>query len=212
VIEMSEARPEWPARPCAFHLYSADTDGLFAKAVAAGARVLRPLETAPYGDRAAALEDPAGNHWYLATRLEDGPVPAGFHTITPYILARDADAVMSFLAAAFGATEQMRVPRPDGRVMHGEMRLDDSVIEIADGEAPWNPMPCALHLYVPDADAAWTRAIAAGGTELYTPKDMPYGDREGGVQDPAGNHWYIATHVEDVSDEEFVRRMAAAQA
>lgn len=211
LAELSEARPEWPARRCAIHLYSPDTDALFQKAVDAGARVLHPLRTESYGDRAAAVEDPAGNHWYLATRLEDGPVPKGFHTLTPYVLAQGADAVMTFMKRAFGAVEQMRVNTDEGKVMHAELRIDDSMIEISDGGGQWQPFPCALHLYVPDADAVYARALAAGAASIYEPSDMFYGDREAGVQDSAGNHWYIATHKEDVPEEEIVRRLGALQ-
>jgi uncharacterized glyoxalase superfamily protein PhnB len=208
LVEIGEARPECPARPCGIHLYSPDTDALYKRAVDAGARTLQAPKDETYGDRAAAVQDPAGNQWYLATRLEKGHIPKGFHTLTPYLIARGADAVMAFMKAAFGATEQLRFEKEDGSVMHAEMLIDDSMIEIADGAPPWKPMPCALHLYVPDADDAHARAAAAGATTLYQPKDMPYGDRECGVQDPAGNHWYIATHIEDVSEEEFMRRMA----
>lgn len=208
LLEISESRPEWPARPCGIHLYSADTDGLYQRALDAGARSLQSPRTESYGDRAASVQDPAGNHWYLATRLENGPIPQGFHTLTQYLIVHGADPVMAFMKAAFGAVQQERIERADGSVMHAEMRIDDSMIEVADGAPPWNPMPCGLHLYVPDADAAYARAVAAGAATLYEPRDMPYGDREAGVQDSGGNHWYIATHVEDVSAEEFTRRMA----
>jgi PhnB protein len=211
LLELSEARPEWPARRCAIHLYSADTDALFHKAVEAGAEVLHPLRDEGYGDRAAAVQDPAGNHWYLATRLENGPIPQGFHTLTPYLLARGADAVMTFMKTAFGAVERMRVDTDGGQVRHAELQIDDSMIEISDGGGPWQPMPTSLHLYVPDADAVYARALAAGATSIYEPKDMFYGDREGGVQDSAGNHWYIATHRKDVSDEEIIRQMQTQQ-
>jgi PhnB protein len=211
LVEIGEAKPEWPARPCAIHLYSPDTDTLFQRAVEAGARILLPLENASYGDRAAAVQDPAGNHWYLAMRLENGPIPRGFHTLTPYVLTRGADAVMDFMKSTFGATQHMRVEKEDGSVMHAEMQIDDSMIELADGGGQWPPMPCALHVYVPDSDSVYSRAIAAGATSLYEPKDMFYGDREGGIQDSGGNHWYIATHKEDVPEEEITRRLAVAQ-
>lgn len=211
LVEICEAKPEWPARTCAIHLYSRDTDALFHRAVEAGARILLPLENAPYGDRAAGVQDPAGNHWYLATRLESGPIPKGFHTLTPYLLARGADAVIAFMKATFGAVEHTRVKKDDGSIMHAELQIDDSMIEISDGGGPWQPMPCGLHLYVPDADGAYARAVAAGATTLYEPKDTFYGDREGGIQDSAGNHWYIGTHKEDVSEEEITRRLAVLQ-
>jgi len=211
IVEIAEARPEWPARPCGIHLYNPDTDALFRRAVDAGARVERAPEDEPYGDRAASLKDPAGNYWFLATRIQNGPVPQGFGTLTPYLISRGADAVIAFMKSAFGATELGRYPTGDGKVMHAGLRIDDSMIEIADDGGACGPMPCGLHLYVPDADATYARAIAAGATSLYEPRDQFYGDREGGAQDPAGNHWYIATHVEDVPEEEIARRLAAMQ-
>ena len=209
MIELSEARPQWPARPCAIHHYGADPDALYARALAEGATSLSEPADASYGDRAAAVRDVAGNHWYLARRLEGGPIPSGFHTLTPYVLAAGADSVIALMRGAFGAVEQTRVLREDGTIMHAELRIDDSPIEIAEAAAPWLPMPCALHLYVPDADSTHRRAIAEGARALYEPMDMPYGDREGGLQDAAGNHWYVATHREDVPLEEVERRMAA---
>jgi uncharacterized glyoxalase superfamily protein PhnB len=211
IIELSEGRPEWPARPCAMHLYSADTDVMFARAVEAGAEVLMPLENTSYGDRAAAVLDPSGNHWYLATRLEQGPIPPGFHTLTPYLLARGAASVIDFMKAAFGASERIRVKNDDGSVMHAEVQIDDSIVEISDGGAKWTPKPCGLHLYVPDADAAYARAAASGASVLYAPRDTFYGDREAGVRDSAGNDWYIGTHVEDLSEEEMEHRRLAGQ-
>lgn len=209
IVEISEAKPAWPARPCGIHLYNPDTDALFARAVGAGAKVERPPKDEHYGDRAASLKDPAGNYWFLATRLNGSPIPERFGTLTPYLIARGADAVIAFMRTAFGAIELGRYPTDDGKVLHAELRIDDSMIEIADDGDACGPMPCNLHLYVPDADAAYTRAIAAGAEPLYEPKDQFYGDREGGVRDSAGNQWFIATHVEDVPEDEIARRMAA---
>jgi uncharacterized glyoxalase superfamily protein PhnB len=195
LIEVSEARPEWPARPCAVHLYGPDTDGLYEQAIAAGAKSLVAPKDEPYGDRAAAAQDPHGNHWYLATRLKGSPIPEGYGSITPYVITKGADAVIAFMKRAFGAIERMRVPKDDGTVMHSEFQIDDARIEMADGAEPWNPMPCNLHLYVPDADAVYRRALDAGATSLYAPMDQPYGDRECGVKDSGGNDWFIATYV-----------------
>jgi len=195
LIEISEARPQWPARPCSVHYYVPDTDASFDRAVTAGAVAVTKPEDAPYGERAATIRDPAGNHWFIATRLEGPPVPEGLHSITPYVITAGADAVMAFATAAFGATERVRIPAADGKVMHAEMQLDDSVIELSDGSAQWPPKPCSLHLYVPDVDAAYRRALAGGATSLYEPMDQPYGDRECGVIDAGGNYWFIATHL-----------------
>ncbi len=195
LIEVSEARPEWPARPCSVHYYVPDTDACYARAIAAGAVSVTRPEDASYGDRAATVRDAAGNDWFIATRLEGPPVPEGLHSITPYVITAGADAVMSFAKAAFGAAERVRVPAGDGKVMHAEMQMDDSVIELSDGSAKWPPRPCNLHLYVPDVDLAYRRALANGASSLYEPMDQPYGDRECGVIDAGGNYWFIATHL-----------------
>ena len=194
LTEVSEAKPQWPARPCSVHLYVSDTDACYAQAVAAGGVSVTKPANAPYGDRAATVRDPAGNNWFIATRLEGPPIPAGFSSLTPYVITPAADVVMAWTKATFGATERIRVPSADGRVMHAELQVDDSVVEFSDGSPEWPPRPAQLHVYVPDADAAYQRAVAAGATSLYPPMDQPYGDREGGVIDAGGNYWFIATH------------------
>ena len=194
LIEVSEAKPQWPARPCSVHFYVPDTDACYARAIAAGARSVRAPENAPYGDRAAAVRDAAGNDWFIATRLEGPPVPDGFHSITPYVITPGADAVMAFAKAVVGATERIRVPADNGGVMHAEVQVDDSVIEFSDGSAEWPPRPASLHVYVADPDAAYRKALDAGATSLYGPTDQPYGDRECGVADSAGNNWFLASH------------------
>ena len=117
-------------------------------------------------------------------------IPKGFRTVTPYLHPERGAQFVEFLKQAFGAEEKLRVNTPDGRIMHAEMTIGDSVVEL--GEA--TPMPVALHMYVPDADAVYERALAAGATSLYPMTDQPYGDREGSVKDPSGNNWCIATH------------------
>lgn len=120
-------------------------------------------------------------------------IRAGFHTITPYILVNGAAKFIDFLKEAFGAEEKGRVPAPSGKIMHAEVKLGNSMIEMSDGSEQFAPSPVALHYYVNDADATYARAIAAGATALYAMTDQDYGDREGGVKDPFGNSWFIAT-------------------
>ncbi len=117
-------------------------------------------------------------------------VPEGFRTVTPYLRVQGAAEMIDFLKQAFGAIEAMRVNRPDGTIMHAQMRIGDSVLELADS----TPAPFALHLYVTDADAVYAKAVEAGATALYPPRDQPYGDREGSIRDAWGNNWYVATH------------------
>jgi PhnB protein len=194
LLEISEAKPQWPAKPCSVHLYVTDADAWYARAVDAGAVSVTTPEDAPYGDRAATVRDVAGNQWFIATRLEGSPIPEGFHSITPYVITAGADAVMAFAKATFGATERARFPASDGKVVHAEMQIDDSVVEFSDGSPAWPASPCQLHVYVSDADAAYRRALAAGAASVYAPMDQPYGDRECGVIDAGGNYWFVATH------------------
>lgn len=119
----------------------------------------------------------------------------GFHSVTPYLVVEGAARFIDFMKQAFGAEEKLRVPIPDGILMHAEVRIGDSMIECGDGNREFPPRPSALHIYVPDADAVYQRALAAGATTLHEPVDQPYGDHEASVKDPFGNHWYIATHL-----------------
>ena len=117
---------------------------------------------------------------------------AGFRTVTPYLAVRGAADLIDFLKNAFGAVEHERFLAPDGsRILHAEVTVGDSMIEI--GDTPQIVTPAALHLYVDDADATYQRALAAGAASMYAPMDQPYGDREAGVSDRWGNQWFIAT-------------------
>jgi PhnB protein len=119
-------------------------------------------------------------------------VPPGFTNIVPYFLVQGAGRFIDFLSAAFAGAEKLRVPRPDGSVMHAEVGLGDSVIELGDANDAYPPRTMAIHLYVEDADATYERAMKARATSVYAVSDMPWGDRQGCVRDPFGNVWYIA--------------------
>ena len=118
----------------------------------------------------------------------------GITSITPYIIIKRAPEFMDFLKAAFGAKERIRVPRPDGTIMHAELELGNGAIEVADANDQYPSAPTDVHLYVEDADATFDRALAAGATSIYRPTgDHPSGDRWGAAKDQFGNNWYIAT-------------------
>lgn len=137
------------------------------------------------------------------------PVPPGFHTVTPYLMAADPAALIDFLKVAFAAEEMHRTLRPDGGIMHAQVRIGDSMVMMG-GEMPgWPAMPSGLYLYVAQADDTFARAIDAGATSVMPPSDQFWGDRMGGVKDAWGNFWWIATHVEEVPAEEIARRAEA---
>jgi PhnB protein len=146
------------------------------------------------------------------------PIPDGYSTVTPYLIVPDAAAAISFYRQAFGASERMRLVRPDGKIGHAEIVVGGSVVMLADeyppmgarGPAQFGGSPVSIHLYVEDADATAARAVAAGAKIIRKVENQFYGDRLGTVEDPSGHIWHISTHVEDVSSEEIGRRAAAA--
>ena len=147
------------------------------------------------------------------------PIPAGYHTLTPYLSCSDASAAIDFYKKAFNAKEVMRSAGPDRKVMHAELLLGDSHLMLADefpamgfkGPNAYGGTSVMLHMYCPDVDTVVARAVAAGATLVQPVKDQPYGDRSGGLKDPFGHTWNISTHIEDVSLEEIERRMQAAK-
>ena len=134
-------------------------------------------------------------------------VPDGYHTVTPYLTVKGANSLIDFIKRVFGGEETFRMG--GDTVRHAEMRIGDSMLML--GDAPDEPLPGMLHLYMPDADAVYKRALAAGATSLREPTDMFYSDRTAGVKDAFGNQWWIATYIEDVSPEEIARRAAQQQ-
>jgi PhnB protein len=145
-------------------------------------------------------------------------IPPGFHTVTPHLAIRDCAKAIDFYKKAFGAVEVMRMPGPDGKsIMHVELKIGDSIIFLAD-EFPGrvgSPQrvggtTVSIHLYVPNADAAFDRAVAAGATVSMPLMNMFWGDRFGKLTDPFGHDWSIATHIEDVPPDEMAKRGAEA--
>jgi PhnB protein len=148
------------------------------------------------------------------------PIPDGYHSLTPYISIKGAAKAIEFYKRAFGATVEVYMGMPDGRVGHAELQIGDSRLMLADEMAD---MPDAvakspeslggttfgLNLYLPDVDAQVQRAVEAGATVKRPVKTQFYGDRSGTIEDPFGHIWTLSTHVEDVSAEEMKKRMAA---
>lgn len=137
------------------------------------------------------------------------PIPDGYYTITPYLRVRGANELIAFLKNAFHAQETERITAPDGAIIHADMKIGDSLVMLSDVRGEWRPMPGAMYLYVADTDATYQRALQAGATSTMVPADQFYGDRSAGVKDSFGNEWWIATHIEDVSQAELTRRTEA---
>ena len=143
------------------------------------------------------------------------PVPSGMHTITPHLVCEGAAAAMAYYQQAFNAVETWRLPGPDGKIMHASMRIGDSTIMLVDdfpehgsmGPKALKGSPVTLHLYVPDVDAAYAQAIAAGGEAKMPPQDMFWGDRYSQVQDFFGHNGSIATHTRDLTDAQIAEEM-----
>jgi PhnB protein len=134
------------------------------------------------------------------------PIPDGYHAVTPYLTVTGAANLVVFMEKAFDGKEILRHTAPDGRLAHAEVRIGDSVVMIGEPGDDTAARPANLFLYVTNADATYKRAIQAGAQSQAEPADQFYGERMGGVRDPFGNIWWIATHIEDVSPEEVQRR------
>jgi len=207
--------------PVSMVIHVPDVDAFAEHAVAAGAKLAGPIADQFYGYREGTLLDPFGYAWHVSTVKEEmsvdemhrrframmkegeakkpavNPIPRGFRTVTPYMIAEDGPAILEFAKQAFGAEEKFRAVGSAGG-LHGEVRIGDSMLMMGGGlpgrEFRATANTHALHLYVPDCDAVYARALQAGATSLGEPRDQEYGERSGSVKDPAGNYWYIATH------------------
>jgi PhnB protein len=205
--------------PVQLNLQVGDVDSFAARAVSAGLKPLGPISDQFYGERVGNFVDPFGYTWNISTTKEEmsveemrrrfrtehtqqkkpkvDPVPKGFRTITPYMIAKDGPGLMEFAKQALGAQEISRGVGSAGG-LHGEVRVDDSILMIGGGlpgrEFRGTPSTVALHVYVKDIDAVYQRAIEAGGISLSEPAEMEYGERSAGIKDPAGYFRYIATH------------------
>ena len=145
-------------------------------------------------------------------------IPEGYHNVTPYLFVRSAASAIDFYKSVFGATEVMRMAGSNGKIMHAELKIGDSIVMLADENPQTGVMSpqtiggysVGLHVYVENVDAVMQRAAESGAKLLRPIKDQFYGDRSGSLLDPFGHMWSVATHVEDVSPEEMRKRMTAA--
>lgn len=136
-------------------------------------------------------------------------VPEGFHTATPFLIVNDADALVEFMKKGLNAQEVYCLRTEGGSIMHAQMKIGNSMIMVG-GASGMPEMLGAIYLYLEDADAAYEKAIKAGGQSVIAPRDEFYGDRMGGIKDPFGNTWWFATHIEDVPNEELRKRAKEA--
>jgi PhnB protein len=134
--------------------------------------------------------------------------PAETQNVIPYLVVPDADKELAFVKEVFGAKE-IRVSRdPSGRIMHAQVKIGDSMVMMAQANEHFAALTAAIYIYLPDVDAAHKRALASGAASMMEPADQFYGDRNSGVKDSNGVQWWIAAHIEDVSEEELNRRAA----
>jgi PhnB protein len=136
------------------------------------------------------------------------PIPEGYHTITPYLVVEDAAKLVEFIENVFDGRLLFKLETDDGKISHGEFKIGDSILMFAEASEEWKPTRTLLHLYVEDADAVYQKALDAGANSVREPQDQFYGDRSATVQDSFGNFWGIATHIEDVSEEEMAKRIS----
>lgn len=195
-IEVSDGNEQYPTAPQAIHLYVDDPDATYARTLQAGATSFyAPTDDHPSGDRWGAVKDPFGNHWYIAKPRGWTPGPEGLRSVQPYLHLREAHKMIPFMETVFGAEALGVHKSPEGAVLHATIRIGNATLEIDEAHGEFQPMPCHLHVYVPDTDAVYARAMAAGTTSIEAPRNAPYGDRAAGVRDAWGNSWFIATYL-----------------
>jgi PhnB protein len=199
ISALPDGRPLRP-RLMGLHVYVDDADAVFERALAAGAESMGAPADRPYGERAGFVRDPAGNQWYIATHRGPTYFAQDPRTVTPNVGVPRTDSggaaeFIAFVETAFEGRVELRDDTPAGTVAHAVLRIRDAAIEIGEAGGFDFAAPASFYLYVDDCDALYARAIAAGAMSLHAPADQPYGDRVGGVTDPWGNEWFIATHL-----------------
>jgi PhnB protein len=199
MIEAADANDQVTALPGAIWLRVDDVDAAYNQALEAGATPIHAPADQEYDSRDGSVKDPSGNNWYIFTPKPSNAIFAELRSVTPYLHPLRSLQLIEFLQKAFGAEESFRAQSPDGVVHHAQVRIGDASLGMGDAHGIYEPMPSTLHLYVPDTDALYERALKAGAVSIQPPTDQPYGDRSAGVRDPFGNRWFIATHIRDVA-------------
>jgi PhnB protein len=197
MLELGDPSSESQPNPIALWLFVPDADAAYARAIEAGATSIHEPVDQDYGDREGSVKDPFGNHWYIGThRAGAEPLPAELRNVTPYLHPKGTPRLIDFMREAFDAEEVFRAQDDAGTVHHAKIMIGDSIIAMGETHGPYRTMKPTLHLYVPDADRAYQRALEAGAVSVSEPANLPYGERCGAVRDSFGNTWYIATRLE----------------
>lgn len=196
VVEVGDANEQYPQRSMTTHLYVTDANATYARALEAGATpIFAPTDEHPSGDLWGAARDQFGNTWYIATPKGWIPSPDGVLTVQPYLHLRDAHKMIPFIEAALGARTTGLHKSPDGIVQHATIEIAGATFEIDEAQGDVQPTQSYLHVYVPDTDALFAQALAAGAEGVQAPYTAPYGDRASTIADPFGNTWFIATYL-----------------
>jgi uncharacterized glyoxalase superfamily protein PhnB len=212
IVEMGDpGGSEWPIMPAALHHYIQNPEGAYQRALKAGATSLYEPKKMDYGDYECGIQDPCGNDWYIAKHLSgESYRPQNLRDVNPGLSLKDAAKFLDFVQKSYGAGIIERYANPAGIVGHAKIKLGDTVVEISEAHGPWGPRPVALHYYAENSDQLFANALVAGAKVLQPMADQFYGDRGGSLLDAWGNHWYIASHTEDLTAEEIAERAAAA--
>jgi PhnB protein len=171
------------------HVFVPDADAAYYRAIANGATSLHELVDQDYGSREGSVRDPWGNEWYIATERGEHYRPKNTKDVMPYFHPHGAPRMLEFLKSALGA-EVLEKYEDRGAIVHAKVRVGASVVELGEAHGQWQPIPMMFVVAVDSADAAFARAVAAGGKELSAPRKQPYG-RAGAVEDPFGNQWHF---------------------
>ncbi len=211
IIEFADAGPAWSAMPAGLHYYVKNADEVYALALKAGGTSLYEPANRDYGDREAGVRDPAGNFWFIATHsVGKSYRPEILQELNTYFSVKHAERFLDFLEKAFGAEVIQKEGSGSGTIQHAKVSIGDTVVELSEGRAPWGPRAVAHHYYVENCDIVFARGLANGCKELQPMAKQAYGDRSGSLLDSWGNHWYIASHLEELTTEEISQRSAAA--
>ena len=141
--------------------------------------------------------------------MKPNPIPSDCQRVTPYLHVVETVRMIEFMKRAFGAVEVTRITMPDGKIAHARVKIGDSMIMLSLAHEPWPSHPAMLYHYVENVDAAYQKALDEGAESVFAPMDLFYGDRFAAVKDFAGNHWALASRIEDITMEEIQKRVSS---